>query len=210
MVACICVFVLLFFSFFSSQAGKLKSRGPAWGSGGRSCLSTVVLAFSSFVFIVFSEPNLHNPVAFLKTRAPQPSSPSSSTPVAGSTVHVGRQSPARGVYAPESSLFFGVRDGHAPPFSGHARWGCGLWWLIYGWVAPVTARAPTRRHLRQSPPLPLLPAAWFLCFLFVCVVYSLVQIAWVLLTFYWNICWLDARSTLFYLGVCVNVREAQM
>jgi hypothetical protein len=153
---CFC-FAFLFFLFVSGRKAKIKrsSLGKWWPfvsfNGG----------FGLF-FICFHRlfrANLHNPVAFLKTRAPQPSSPSSSTPVAGSTVHVGRQSPARGVYAPESSLFFGVRDGHAPPFSGHARWGCGLWWLIYGWVAPVTARAPTRCRLRQSSPLPLLPAS---------------------------------------------------
>lgn len=94
----------------------MKSSGPAWESGGRSCHSTVVVAFSSFVFIVFSEPDLHNSVAFLKTRAPQPCSPSLSTPTARSAVHAGRQSPARGLHAPESSLFFGAHDGHAPPF----------------------------------------------------------------------------------------------
>jgi hypothetical protein len=103
------VFCFVFLFFLLSQAGKLKSSGPAWGSGGRSCHSTVVLAFSSFVFIVFSEPDLHNPVAFLKTSAPQPSSPSLSAPAAGSTVHAGCQSLARGLHAPESSLFFGAR-----------------------------------------------------------------------------------------------------
>jgi hypothetical protein len=116
-VACIFVFCA-FLLFLLSHAGKLKSSGPAWGSGGRSCLSMVVLAFSSFVFIIFSEPDLYNPVAFLKTRAPQPSSQSSSAPAASSTVHAGRQSPTSGLHAPESYLLFGARDGHAPPFSG--------------------------------------------------------------------------------------------
>jgi len=37
-----------------------------------------------------------------------------------------------------------------------------------------------------------------------------VQSGCVLLRFYWNFCWLDARSALFYLSVNINVREAQM
>jgi hypothetical protein len=37
-----------------------------------------------------------------------------------------------------------------------------------------------------------------------------VQSACVLLRFYWNFSWLDARSAFFYLRVSVNVREAQM
>jgi hypothetical protein len=43
---------------------------------------------------------------------------------------------------------FGARDGHAPPFSGLARWGWGLRRLIFGWVVLVTARVP---HAPPSP-----------------------------------------------------------
>jgi hypothetical protein len=74
--------VFVFLSCLLSQAVKLKSRFPGWGSGGRSCLRTVVLASSLYVFLGFSEPDLLNPVAFVKTRAPQSRSPSSSAPAA--------------------------------------------------------------------------------------------------------------------------------
>jgi hypothetical protein len=55
------------------------------------------------------------------------------------------------------------------------------------------------------------PVFWIfsaLCFVFS--LFSRVQSACVLLKFYWNFCWLDARSALFYLKVSVNVRDAQM
>jgi hypothetical protein len=123
-------FAFLFFLFVSGRKAKIK-----WFSLEKwRPFVSFNSGFGLFIirFIVFSKPDLHNSVAFLNTRAPQPSSPSSSAPVAGSTVHPSRQSPARGLHAPESSLFFGARKGHSPPFSGRARWGCGLWWLIYG------------------------------------------------------------------------------
>jgi len=79
--------------------------------------------FFNYFSSSFLVPDLLNPVAFLKTRTLQPHSPTSSAPSAGSTGHAGRQSPARGLHAPESSLLFGARDGHAPLFSSWARWG---------------------------------------------------------------------------------------
>jgi hypothetical protein len=53
----------------------------------------------------------------------------------------------------------------------------------------------------------------FLVFSALCCVFSfvcLVQSACVLLIFYWNFCWLDAKLTIFYLRAIVNVKEAQM
>ncbi len=106
------------FSFFLFQTVKQKSRCLVWKVA-------VVRVFQRWFwpdFSIFScrylEPDLRNPIAFLKTRAPQPSSQSSSAPAASSTVHAGRQSPTSGLHAPESYLLFGARDGHAPPFSG--------------------------------------------------------------------------------------------
>lgn len=92
---------------------------------------------SSTVFFNFLVPDLLNPVSFFKTRAPQPCSPASSAPAVGSTCHVDRRRPAHGLHAPERPLLFGVREGHAPPFSGRAPWGRGLRWRIYGWVLLV-------------------------------------------------------------------------
>jgi hypothetical protein len=70
------------------------------------------------IFPVFSsstlDPNLHNSVALSKTRVPQPCSSSSSAQVAGCSGHDGRRCSARDLHAPESLLFFGERDGHAP------------------------------------------------------------------------------------------------
>jgi hypothetical protein len=147
------VFLFLLFSFFLFISGrKAKIKMSRLECGGHSCLSTAVMAFSSTVFFDFSVPDLLNPVAFLKTHAPQPHSLTSSAPSAGSTSHAGRQSPARGLHTLESSLLFGVRDGHASLFSGHARWGWGLRWLIYGWVALVTA------HVLHALPSPAVSA----------------------------------------------------
>jgi hypothetical protein len=119
------------------------------------------MAFSSTIFLRLLVPDLLNPVAFSRTRAPQPRSPTSSAPSAGSPGHAGRQSPARGLHAPESSLLFGARDSHAPHFSGQARWGWGLRWLICGWVASVTAPASTAGSL-------IFVASVCLCCLFPC------------------------------------------
>jgi hypothetical protein len=71
----------------------------------------------------------------------------------------------------------------------------------------------THHCLRRNPLLSLLPVACFLgffCFMLCIPIVSPVQSACVLLNFYWNFCWLDARSALFYLRVSVNVRNAQM
>lgn len=151
------------FSFFCFRQYS-KSKVPSVDSGGCSCLQRWFWPDSSIVVHRCLVPDLRNPVAFLKTRAPKPSSPSSSAPAAGSMALAGRQSSARGLHAPESSLFFGARDGYAPLLSGHARWGCGLWRLIYCWVAPVMARAPTRRRLRQCPPCLCCRLPEFLCY----------------------------------------------
>jgi len=83
----ICVFCVL---FLLSQARRLNSRCPACRSGGRLCLKRW---FDWFFKLCFS-----------------------TIPVVGSTGHVGRQSPARGLYAPKSPMLFGACDGHAPPF----------------------------------------------------------------------------------------------
>lgn len=155
----------LFFSFLSFVSDSIaKIKVPSVDSGGCSCLQRWFWPDSSIVFHRCLEPDLRNPVAFLKTRAPQPSSPSSSAPAAGSTALAGRQSSACGLHAPERSLFFGARDGQTPLFSGRAPWGCGLWRLIFGWVAPVMACAPTRRRLRQCPPCLCCRLPGFLCY----------------------------------------------
>jgi hypothetical protein len=59
-------------------------------------------------FLRFLEPDLHNPVAFLKTRAPQPCFLSSSAPTVGSTGHADRGSSARDLHVLESPLLFGA------------------------------------------------------------------------------------------------------
>jgi hypothetical protein len=51
---------------------------------------------------------------------------------------------------------------------------------------------------------------FFSCFCVCISLVSLVQYTCVLLKFYWNFSWLDARSAIFYLRVCVNIRETQM
>jgi hypothetical protein len=119
------------------------------------------------------EPDLHTFGAYSKTRAPQPRSPSSSAPAAGSSGLVGNRFPARGRHVPESLLLLGARVGHAPHFLAvhGVRWG--LRWSILCWVVPVTVR------VLHAPPSPAesaivsLPAAalGFLCFLctFLCV-----------------------------------------
>lgn len=131
--------------------------------------------FFSTIFLRPLVPDLLNPVAFSKTRAPQPRSPTSSAPSSESPGHAGRQSPTRGLHAPESSWLFGARDSHAPRFSGRARWGWGRRWPICGWVASVTAR------VGHAPPSPAVPApasttgSLILLLLSVCVVYFLVS-----------------------------------
>jgi hypothetical protein len=62
------------------------------------------------------EPNLYNSVVYSMTHAPQPRSPSPSPPAAGSSSHVDRQCPGRGLHAPESLLLFGPCVGHIPPY----------------------------------------------------------------------------------------------
>jgi hypothetical protein len=94
------------------------------------------------------EPDLHNSVAFFKTHVPQSRSPSSSTPITGSTGHVGRRCLAHGLHASESLLLFGARDRHAPPFLAVHGVGWGLQWSIYGWVVSVMARV---LHALLSP-----------------------------------------------------------
>jgi hypothetical protein len=76
----------------------------------------------------------------------------------------------------------------------------------------------TSRVLHASPPpaesaAVSLSAAFFWVFSVLCCVFLLfppVQSVCVLLKFYWNFCWLDARLALFYLRVSVNVRDAKM
>jgi len=94
------------------------------------------------------EPNLHNSIAFFKTRALQLRSPSSSAPAAGSTGHIGRQCSARGLHTPKSLLLFGTHDGHTPSFLTVHGIEWGLQWSIYSWVVLVTAR------VLHSPPSP--------------------------------------------------------
>jgi hypothetical protein len=131
------------------------------------CLLTVVfgLLLQRF-FFDFLVPDLLNPVVFFKTRTPQPCSPASSAPAVGSTCHVDRRRPARGLHAPERPLLFGAREGHAPPFSGRAPWGRGLWWRIYDWVLLWRRVSPTRRCLRWKTPLSPLPVALFFGFFY--------------------------------------------
>jgi hypothetical protein len=122
------------------------------------------------------EPDLHTSGAYSKTRAPQPRSPSSFAPAAGSSGHVDNRIPARGRHAPESLLLFGAFVGHVPTFLAVHGVGWGLQWSILCWVVPVTAR------VLHTPPSPAesatgsLPAAalGFLCFLctFLCVYYG--------------------------------------
>jgi hypothetical protein len=143
--------VLIFLPFLLS--GSLaKSMVP---TAQRGDLATSVSPSGGFLACFFKglfdflEPDLLNLVVFLKTRAPQPRSPSPSVPAAGSTCHVVRRRPVRGLHAPERPLLFGAREGHTPPFSGRARWGWGLWWWIYGWVQLVMAR------VSHAPPSPV-------------------------------------------------------
>jgi len=99
------------------------------------------------------EPDLHNFVSFSKTHALQPCSTSSSAPASGSSGHVGRRCPARGLHAPESLLLFGACDSHAPPSLAMHDVVWGLRWSIYGWVVPVTA------SVLHAPPSPTESAA---------------------------------------------------
>jgi hypothetical protein len=213
-VACFLSFCFCFsLYFFSSQAGKLKSRCPAWNVVAIHVFQRRLWPFLQLFFFDFSVPDLLNPIAFLKTRALQLHSSTSSAPFTESTGHAGRQSSTRGLYAPESSLLFGACDGHALLFSSQARWGWGIRWLICSWFAPVTTR------ILHAPPSPAVSAlastAGSLIFavsICLCCVFScfLLYSACVLLIFYWNFSWLDVRSVLFYLRVSVNIREAQM
>jgi hypothetical protein len=74
----------------------------------------------------------------------------------------------------------------------------------------------TRCRLSGISPLSFLPVAFFFFVFFfpVFVLYipfvSPIQYVCVLLKFYLDFSWLDARSTLFYLRMCVNVINAQM
>jgi hypothetical protein len=211
MVVCICVFFFFFLSLFLSQAVKLKSRCPTRGSSGRFCHLTVVLANFWTVFSLIFGARSTQPHCFFQDTSSSAAFSSSFAPAAWSTGHAGGRSSASGLNAPESLLLFDACDGHAPPFSDRARWGWGLRWLIYGWM--VTARvirAPS--YLAESAPAFYAGSFvfWFFCFVLCISLFSHVQSACVLLIFYWNLCWLDVRSALFYLRVSVNVRESQM
>jgi hypothetical protein len=84
------------------------------------------------------EPDLPNSVAFSKTSAPQPRSPSSFAPTAESLGHIGRWCPARGMHELESFLLFGARDGHALPSLAVHGVGWGLRWNSLLSLLPAT------------------------------------------------------------------------
>jgi hypothetical protein len=81
----------------------------------------------SYFFLRLLEPDLHTSVAFFKTRAPQPRSPSSFAPAARSTGHVGRRCPTRGLHTPES-LFSLTRV----TATLHLFWPCRVGDGVYG------------------------------------------------------------------------------
>jgi hypothetical protein len=116
------------------------------------------------------------PRRLLTDTRPQPRFPSSSAPAAARTDRVGRRRSVRGSHAPVSSLLFGVRVGHAPPFSGHSWWQLVIQRRTFVWVAPVSARvlhAPPSGIL--APFLHCGPAECFGGFLLKCsCVFSLV------------------------------------
>jgi hypothetical protein len=103
----ICVFCVL---FLLSQARRLNSRCPACRSGGRLCLKRWFDWFFKLCFSTFGVKFIHLRYFVYDTHL------ATTIPVVGSTGHVGRQSPARGLYAPKSPMLFGACDGHAPPF----------------------------------------------------------------------------------------------
>jgi hypothetical protein len=125
---------------------------------------------------------------------------------AGSTGHVGRRCPTSGLHTLESLLLFGAHDGHAPPFLAVHGGEWGLRWLIYSWVVPVTACVlhPLSSPADSAPVSSVGSLFSFFLFFFPAFVLCIplifpVQYACVLLKFYWNFSWLDARSALFYL-----------
>jgi hypothetical protein len=98
-------------------------------------------------------PDLHNCVAFFKTRPPQLRFTSSFAPAAGSTGYVG------------------VLD-HALPFLALHGVGWGLRWSIYSWVVPLTTRV---LHVLPSPvesAVVSTAGSLFFGFFLLCVLYS--------------------------------------
>jgi hypothetical protein len=106
MEVCICIFYFSFFCLWqeSSNLGDLT-----WSCGGDRVFKGGCLAdFSRFSSSTL-DPDLHNSVAFSKTHAPQPCSPSSAALAVGSSGHVSCWCPACGLHVPESLLLFGAR-----------------------------------------------------------------------------------------------------
>jgi hypothetical protein len=88
----------------------------------------------------------------------------------------------------------------ASPFQVVLSGAWGLRRQIYCWVLPVSARVLHASPLRRSLSF---FHHWRLVFGFSAIVLCIpivfpVQSVFVLLKFYWNFCWLNARSTIFY------------
>jgi hypothetical protein len=129
--------------------------------------------FLSPYFLWFWKSDLYFSTDFCLTRAPQPRSPSSSTPTAASSGRVNRRWSVRGTHAPGSSLLFGACEGHAPPFSGRARWQLVIRRRIFVWVVLWRGVTYTPRHLVSLASFPHCQQLVFWCFcLFVFVLFS--------------------------------------
>jgi len=156
LVTCISLFFLLFWQDYSSQ--DVLFGGVAEPTCRRRCDFWPVF-FSLFSLIS----NLHFSVDFWLTCAPQPRSSSSSALAAASSGSVGHRWSAHGSHAPRSSLLYGVREGHARPFSGRSWRQPVIRRRISVWVDPVTACVP---HAPPSGILAFSPTAGSLFWVF--------------------------------------------
>jgi hypothetical protein len=129
---------LFFLSFDRIVHFKMSSLGD-WPSQ-RVVGGMIFWPFFSPFFLWFWKPNLHFLANFWLTRAPQPRSQSSSSPGAARSGRVDCRRSVHGAHAPGSSLLFGARVGHAPPFLGRSRWQLVIRRRTSVWVAPVLAR----------------------------------------------------------------------
>jgi hypothetical protein len=108
---------------------------------------------------------------------------------------------ARGHHSPGSFAPWAAREGHVLHFQAMQGGDRGLGRPIYCLGVIGGDVCPTCVVIWRRPPLPhccRLGLGVF-CLLCLCILFvSPVQFAFVLPLFYWNICWLVARSVIFY------------